>query len=162
MSVVTTAYGYKEMGVAGIQELGKVTETLIPLVTDGAVKITESLGEKAISVSAQVGKEAAKELGSAAVDSSKLGLQAIEKVASVGNGMVVVAGVGVVAYSVTQLYPIGQDLVSYFCPSEEQKKLSAARLASAQYQLDVLNAESDFRKCLLTNWSAVDRGCSLG
>ena len=113
--------------------LQEIMKTLGNNVTDAA-KVVGSDAAKSL------GSDAAKELANVAVDAS-IGLggdaasklsstitNAVDKLEPIGQGIVVIAGVGVAVHSVMQLYPIGKEIVSSICPSEEQKILNAKRL----------------------------------
>jgi hypothetical protein len=131
------------MGKAAVIEAGKQGKELLEILRG----ITEKLGKDTIQVSTNI-KDAANILPGA---SSQLGVQAANTLAKVGNTAVAVAGVGVAAYSVVQLYPIGKEIVSYAFPSEEQKKQQAASLLDAERRLKSLETQDKFSDCLIVN-----------
>ena len=122
-------------GTAMVQELDKVLDKHLPILT----KLLKSLSDKSVDAAKIVGIDAASALAKGAFDASKVAgvdaagelakgaVQTADKFSAVGHGMVNVAGVVAAVYSVTQLYPIGKEIASYVCPSEEQKILDAAK-----------------------------------
>lgn len=89
--------------------------------------------------------------------SSNIGIEAAKQVAAVGTVGCVIAGVGVTAYSIAQLYPIGKEIASHLCPTEEQKIQQKANLEYAKQRLRLLEAEAEFRECLIKNRINHDR-----
>lgn len=85
------------------------------------------------------------------VAGSNVGLEAAKQLAALGALGFVVAGVGITAYSIVQLYPIGKEIASIVCPSDEQKIQRKLSLKSAQQRLQLLEAETEFRECLIKN-----------
>ncbi|MBI2344459.1 hypothetical protein HYV10_00095 [Candidatus Dependentiae bacterium] len=169
--IIAISYNYisaKPAGVGMVEAADKVLDKQLPILK----KIMEIISSKGVDASKALGAEAASVLAKGVADASKaFGVDAAgelekaiadsaDKFSSVGQGMVAVAGVGVAIYGITQLYPIGKEVATYICPSEEQKILNAERLEAAQCRLDLLRAEKSFRQCLVSNRLNPKRGFS--
>ncbi|WP_162801841.1 hypothetical protein [Candidatus Chromulinivorax destructor] len=127
--------------------VGKETaKILAPVAVDAA----KGVGVEAVQALAPAVADAAKSLGSdgaIAIANSNLAI-AKEVMPYVGPAMVaatVVAGVGVAAYSVTQLQPVIKDTCEIFYPTDKQiEENTAARERTAFYE-----ARANLRKCFM-------------
>jgi len=110
-----------------------------------------------------IDKEAAKVLAPACIDASRgIGADAaielaksnveIAKIAAEVGGPVILAatvvvGIGVTAYSVTELQPVVKDTYEFIYPTEEQKRITE----DAARKLKHLKAEAKFVDCMINS-----------
>jgi hypothetical protein len=70
-----------------------------------------------------------------------------KELAVVGQQFNKILAVGTAIYGVTQLYPIAQDVKSYWFPTMNQQ----LKEAMAMQRLQMIKAETSFRNCLIDN-----------
>lgn len=75
------------------------------------------------------------------------------------NGGAIIALIAASVFCVNELYPIAQDIFSYFFPTEEQKAAALAATLKARQKIALFEAKDAFRDCLmkcLSSKSAVE------
>lgn len=140
----------KPVGTAAVEKVDEVLNHQIPALKE----FTDLAGDKVVETSKVLLSDAA----------SQLGLKSVEKLAAVGDKAVVAAGViagaVVVVHSVTQLYPIGKEIVNHACPSEKQKIQQEEDLKNAKKRIRTLDLEEQLGDCLVNNKMTQNWGAS--
>ncbi|HEX2977884.1 MAG TPA: hypothetical protein VHO47_02080 [Candidatus Babeliales bacterium] len=134
-----------------------VRHEMLTLV-EGMKETADIFTGKIASAAPDIGLNAAKELASAGVESSKIvvegvnnaakiGAQSVDKLAVAGQIIGVAAGVGICILAATQVYTVGKDIHSYLNPTDEE----IDRQLKARESFEALHAKREFRKCIMQN-----------